>query len=52
MCLVKMVDPDSVFCRGRGISEVQTREAVLKELLQSAASGKLPRDRCDDETAH
>jgi hypothetical protein len=61
MCLVKMIAPDSVFsqmralirdCLVRGISEAQMTEVVLKELLQSAASGKLPRGRWDDETAH
>jgi hypothetical protein len=57
MCLVKMIDPHSVFkylremirdCLTRGLSEAETSDHVLKELLQAAASGTLPRSRCDD----
>jgi hypothetical protein len=61
MCLVKMIDPNSVFkylremihdCLTRGLSEAETCEHVQKELLRAAASGTLPRSRCDDPAAH
>jgi hypothetical protein len=61
MCLVKMIDPNSVFkslqemirdCLTRGLSEAETCDHVLKELLHAAASGTLPRSRCDDAAAH
>jgi hypothetical protein len=60
MCLVKMIDPASMFkslremirdCLARGLSETETCAHVLKELLQAAASGTLPRSRCDDAAA-
>jgi hypothetical protein len=60
MCLVKMIDPNSVFkqlremirdCLTRGLSQAETCEHVLNELLQAAASGTLPRSRCDDAAA-
>ena len=61
MCLVKMIDPNSVFktlremirdCLTRGLSEAETCDHVRKELLRAAASGTLPRSRCDDAAAH
>lgn len=60
MCLVKMIDPNSVFkylgemirdCLARGLSEAETCEHVQGELLRAAASGTLPRSRCDDPAA-
>jgi len=39
-------------CLGRGLSEAETCDHVLKELLKAAASGTLPRSRCDDAAAH
>jgi hypothetical protein len=61
MSLVKMIDPNSVFktlremirdCLTRGLSEAETCDHVRKELLHAAASGTLPRSRCDDAAAH
>jgi hypothetical protein len=59
---VKMADPNSAFkhlwelichCLARGLSQAETSEHDLKELLQAAASGTLPRrNRCDDAAAH
>jgi hypothetical protein len=58
---VTMIDPNSVFkylremigdCLARGLSESETCEHAQRELLRAAASGTLPRSRCDDPAAH
>jgi hypothetical protein len=60
MCLVKMIDANSVFkylremirdCLNRGLSEQEARDHVLKELLQAAAAGTLPHSRSDNDAA-
>jgi hypothetical protein len=57
MCLVKMIDPNSTFkqlrtmirdCITKGLSEGETREHALQELLQASASSRSPKHRCDD----
>jgi len=56
MGLLNMVDPNSAFrelremiqdCLAKGLPESETREHVLKELLQSSVSSRLPRSTCD-----
>jgi hypothetical protein len=57
MALVKIIDPSSTFkqlrttirdCLAKGLSEVETREHVLQELLQASVSSRLLVNRCDD----
>jgi hypothetical protein len=56
MGLVNMVEPNAAFsqlremigdCLAKGLPESETREHVLKELLQSSFSNRSPRSTCD-----